>query len=209
MSTGYTQELMTKPDMTFSEFAMLCARAFGALVDMRDEPLSARIPTTIKPSDYHKKAFHKAIGRKGRFMQLTPSQRKACANADILDKVRYHARSILEDIEKRRIYERMLAQVKAWQPPTSEHEGLKKFMIEQITSSIGHDCSESYHQESMMACAQKSTKNWVKERRRTFDNSIKYHRDEQKKEDSRCQDRTKWIQSLMTSLDIPISPESC
>ena len=38
MPTGYTLDLYNGKDITFEEFVLKCARAFGALIDMRDEP---------------------------------------------------------------------------------------------------------------------------------------------------------------------------
>src|SRR5688572_14375055 len=52
MPTGYTSTLMEK-GQSFPEFTMLCARAFGALIEMRDESLDATIPEKFEPSDYY------------------------------------------------------------------------------------------------------------------------------------------------------------
>ena len=54
MPTGYTATLMEK-GQTFQEFIMGCARAFGALIEMRDSPNDAPIPDKFEPSDYHAK----------------------------------------------------------------------------------------------------------------------------------------------------------
>ena len=54
---------------------------------------------------------------------------------------RFAAASAEKDIKRRR-YNTMLLKVVKWQPPTPEHEGLKKFMIDQLHDSIEWDCSE-------------------------------------------------------------------
>ena len=51
MPTGYTD--LINNGCTFNEFVMGCARAFGATIDMRDEPLGAEIPEKFELSDYH------------------------------------------------------------------------------------------------------------------------------------------------------------
>ena len=51
MPTGYTAKIAD--GQTFEEFILSCARAFGALVEMRDEPADAPIPEEFKPSAYH------------------------------------------------------------------------------------------------------------------------------------------------------------
>jgi hypothetical protein len=57
--TGYVHHMVEK-NQTFPQFAMSCARAFGALVEMRDEGMDAKIPDEIKPEPYHKKAAAEA-----------------------------------------------------------------------------------------------------------------------------------------------------
>ena len=207
MSIGYTAQLTENPNMPFSAFAMLCARAFGAMVDMRDEPLGAKVPTEIKPSDYHQKALRSAAGRKGRFKQLTSAQRRALANESMLSSVRSCVKSMENNAETEKTYRNMLAQVLAWVPPTTEHEGLKKFMIEQITSSLKFDCETDYYQSSLNRIAHQTPKEWVKTRKTHLDADIQYHREEHQKEVARCRERTDWIQTLMGSLGIAQSTD--
>ncbi len=58
MPTGYTADIAK--GITFQQYAWSCARAFGALVMMRDEPSDAPIPEAFTPSDYHVKALAEA-----------------------------------------------------------------------------------------------------------------------------------------------------
>jgi len=52
MASGYVHKMLDdKQD--FRTFAMSCARAFGALITMRDEPADAPIPDEFKPDPYH------------------------------------------------------------------------------------------------------------------------------------------------------------
>lgn len=44
MPTGYTADVQSGKVTDFAEYAMNCARAFGALVLMRDDPSDADIP---------------------------------------------------------------------------------------------------------------------------------------------------------------------
>jgi len=44
MPTGYTAEIYEgEKEVTFEKFALTCARAFGACITIRDEPMSASI----------------------------------------------------------------------------------------------------------------------------------------------------------------------
>jgi hypothetical protein len=59
MPTGYTAKLYDG-DQKFQDFAMECARAFGALIEMRDEPMNAKIPETFEPSEHHVNGLERA-----------------------------------------------------------------------------------------------------------------------------------------------------
>ena len=63
MPTGYTADVMDGKVTDFKLFAMQCARAFGALVIMRDEPLNAEIPDEFSPSNYHFQELEQARER--------------------------------------------------------------------------------------------------------------------------------------------------
>lgn len=58
MPTGYTAAIAD--GISFTNYAMGCARAFGALIEMRDEPSDAPIPEEFKPSTYHLEELQKA-----------------------------------------------------------------------------------------------------------------------------------------------------
>ena len=50
MPTGYTAYVQDGVITEFADFAMKCARAFGALIDMRDESLDAEIRVQREPN---------------------------------------------------------------------------------------------------------------------------------------------------------------
>ncbi|MEB9419887.1 hypothetical protein [Bacillus cereus group sp. BfR-BA-01318] len=45
MPSGYTYIIEDREKVSGSEFILRCARQFGALITMRDEPMDAEIPT--------------------------------------------------------------------------------------------------------------------------------------------------------------------
>lgn len=144
MPTGYTSIVADNENFTFPEFAMRCARNFGALIMMRDEPLDAPIPEKFEPSDYEKNEYEKAKVAYDNFIANPPSDEdleKQYNEYVALEMERFAAASADKDIKRRR-YNAMLLRVLKWHPPTPEHEGLKEFMIDQLHDSIDFDCSE-------------------------------------------------------------------
>lgn len=53
MPTGYTAAVEDGTITEFDDFAWQCARAFGALIMMRDDPMSAPIPQKFEPTAEH------------------------------------------------------------------------------------------------------------------------------------------------------------
>lgn len=196
MPTGYTAKI--KDGITFKEFAWGCARAFGALVMMRDDPSDAPIPEKFEPSDHHSK---KIAEERARTKELLKFSVKRCD----LEATKAHAQAVasngaaLKDCSAQRVkYDAMLDQVKAWVPPTPDHQGMKDFMIQQITDSVKFDCSESYYHDN-------APKNiggaaWREKQLAESARSITYHLEGHEKEVTLANQRNKWIADLRKSL---------
>ena len=140
MPTGYTADLKEGKQVTFQEFAMKCARAFGALVEMRDQPFDATIPDEFRPSSYHLDAIETAKKRLAEVEKWSSARAERQAKKAFDDEVRSSKKYGEKNEKTKRAYNAMLKQVRKWVPPSKDHEGLKSFMIEQLTKSIEFDC---------------------------------------------------------------------
>ena len=75
MPSYYTADICNEKDISFQEFALKCARAFGAFVHMRDEPLNTTLsrPTL---SDYHTNEIKNIENEFALFLKSSTEQRK-------------------------------------------------------------------------------------------------------------------------------------
>jgi hypothetical protein len=141
MPTGYTADLYGGKDQTFADFAMSCARGFGALFVLRDEGPDAVVPERFEPDRYAKDRLERAKAdvaeAEARSMDewaaLLAKSNEEMAEASKQARVRSRA--------LRARYEAMLEAVDAWVPPSTEHEQLQAFMRDQLKQSIKFDCS--------------------------------------------------------------------
>jgi hypothetical protein len=195
MPTGYTHSI--SEGISFEKFTLNCAKAFGALISIRDEPSDAPIPTEIKPSDYNLKALKKAQADLKKYESMKLSEAKLLCQKQYDDELKRIQESELKNAKLKTDYELMLSKVKKWIPPTPEHEGLKKFMIEQIETSIQWDCG---HERSKPK--KQSPEQWLFAKKKQAINDIDYHTKGHNEEVQRCAERTKWIQDLIKSLDV-------
>ena len=196
MPTGYTAQIAD--GMTFEEFVMRCARAMGACIDLRDEPTSTPIPDRFEPSDYHLTKRTSAETGLARLSRMTMAEAEEAARSEFLAAQADHAAHMQKNDDLRQKYEEMLAKVRAWQPPTPDHIGMKKFMIEQLTSSIDFDCDNSYYRDRPPH--RLSGPDWLATKMAAAQHDINYHTKEHAEEVERVERRNTWIASLRESL---------
>lgn len=195
MSTGYTS--LIENGITFKDFTLKCARAFGACVTMRDEPFNRPIPDKFEPSEYHREELEKYKLNLENIKDISIEDAKIKAEKEYNDAKTNYITSLKEKFSLKEKYELMLKQVKNWQPPTKDHKELKNFMIQQIESSINFDCNVSYTIQPKL----KSPEEWLNGEINKCLKSIDYHLEQYNKEVNNCKERTEWIQALKKSLE--------
>lgn len=194
MPTVYTADI--SKGITFKEYALLCAREFGATIMMRDEPLDSEIPE-FQPSDYHAKRIYEIQQEINTLNNLSKSEIAYQANLEYLDKV-YRANKYNKDsdiLETK--YKGMLVVVSLWTPPTDEHVRLKEFMLEQLETSIKHDCGHTYYIGDIV---EKDANTWLSDKLSQLNKSLANSYTEYAKEVERTNNRNKWVKALRDSL---------
>lgn len=195
MPTGYTADVQDGKITEFKDFALQCARAFGALIDMRDSPKDAPLPAKIKPkTSYHDKALAEAIERLAKLRSMTPAKAEREAKKSNERLMAAHNESVAEHKVRRERYEAMLAKVREWTPPTKDHTGLKTFMNEQLSESIKFDCYEPTKPKEPTAAE------WLAAEIAGAERIVEYHTKAKAEEVERANGRDDWLQQLRKSL---------
>jgi len=200
MPTGYTADIAK--GITFEQYIWSCARAFGALVMMREERSDAPIPQRFEPSDYNANKLAALRAERERIVSMTNVQADEEATRLYADAKRVHEERVQAKRDLRAAYLTMRARASAWEPPSEDHRGLKDFMVEQIDLSIDGDCSEKY----MTVPSLLTGSEWRHERLTQIDHDIQYHHDENAKEVARTETRNVWLLALRASVPPPVVP---
>lgn len=196
MPTGYTQPIAD--GITFEQFALNCARAFGACITLRDEQGGGeKIPDSFEPSDYHEKALIKARADLAAIQALSPEECESSADHDFKADQASRDDQKARMVDLRQKYEDMLVKVEAWNPPSTDHVGMKEFMYKQITESINWDCSYTHYDEPAVRL---TGTEWREQKMKTILGSIEYHKESHAKEIERTNQRNEWVRLLRTSL---------
>ena len=180
----------------FPEFVLLCARAMGATIMMRDEPLDAPIPE-FEPSDYSSKRLAEARAELDRLIAMTGDERLAFGQKKRDEAIERAKRYLEKDAtENARLIE-MRDQVSAWHPPTPDHVGLKEFMLDQINISM----NRTDYWESEITTAEGSDPGEYYDNSVTRANrDIEYHTKGDREERERTAARNKWVKELVASV---------
>ena len=194
MPTGYTESITRNPEFTFRQYLLGCARAFGAAVQQRDEPVSAplRLPEL---SDYYLRKFESASAELADLDAKSDEdllvEMKKVNQASLDD----HQRTVAEMAHSKARYEAFLAQALTWTPPTEEHQNLKQFMLSQIKESMDFDLHtprEPYLYEFVQG--------FRAEMRGVAVQSLAFAEHQWAKDQATHASRCKWIQALHDSL---------
>lgn len=194
MPTSYTAKVQNGEITEFKDFAFICARAFGALMHLRDEPLSPHIPDEIESSCYHKDKAEDMETQLSALDKLSDDEIRELAAADNEKRQATHAAYVAEKAAEKARYEAMLAKAKEWTPPSPDHAGLKDFMIKQLEESIRFDCSVTFAAPPAMDAT-----TWLNARRKELQGELAYHRENIAKDDDRNAGNIAWIKALKSS----------
>lgn len=209
MPTGYTADVCDGKVTDFPTFALKCARAFGALIMLRDEPMDAPIPDKLADGNlnYERKSVIDAEKALADWVQYPLERRIEIVREERKGDVRGVENYAVHCLaENNRIYT-MLAKVRVWTPPTPEHESMKKFMIEQLTTSL-HD--EDYvkrrvHDAQTAAADEQDIKDAVDRRTTVLEGFVMRAKRMLAEAEARNAGRQGWIDALRDSLkQVPV-----
>lgn len=197
MPTGYTHCVQKGEVTSFREFAIRCARAFGATIDMRDEPADAEIPERFEPhTDYHDKALQKARNDLEVYRSMSHEQcAKAAQSAHVKAVADWKEREAERNRQATR-YTNMIAKVEAWEPPSSDHVELKNFMLQQLRQSLDFDCGHVWDRP-----VAEDPETWRATQIERCERWIKYHEKGRAEEVERTESRNRWLRQLRESLE--------
>ena len=198
MPTGYTADI--EKGISFNEYALTCARAFGALIMMRDEPANAQIPDKFEPSSYEVKHLAELKEELKRTKSLTTEQCDKESKEEFERERLNYTEGITKAAELLTKYNTMLEAVEEWTPPSDDHIELKKFMKSQIEDSIKFDCTVDFYTGSLKKLTRKTGEQWLKQKLNSLEENIVAYSRYASEELERTNNRNRWVRQLRESL---------
>lgn len=200
MATGYTAEFEDK-DLSFEEFVWKCARAMGAFIHMRDDSMKSDIRMP-EEDDYHSKSLVEAVEYLQELQEMPLAKAASLMAEEREERIKRAKESLEKSARLRDRYTRMITKVSDWQPPTPDHTNLKKFMLEQLTSSLDWDCNDKYTLEEL-ARPEITAQEWLDREIKSAQHDVEYHTKHMSDDKKRNKEVINWIKALQQSVPLP------
>jgi hypothetical protein len=194
MPTAYTAIIGERDSVSFKEFALRCAH--GACIQMRDVSLDAPIPDRFEPDTrYYNEREQEAVRQIAILEAMSQDDAARAAEEEYEDALARVITANEQAATLRVKYEKMIADVRAWAPPTPDHEGLKAFMLEQLERSMGFGCH-------IIATPKRvSTERWRQANLDHVRADLNLARERIADEIRWTESRNKWLAALRSSLE--------
>ena len=168
MPTGYTASIEDGKITNAKDFLMLCIRAFGVCIEMRDDSFDKPIPEKFEPSDYYSKSAERIQKEINELLNISDEELEIKMLQDRKESIDNYNKTIKDNLAKKKSYQSILSQIDNWHP-LEEYLPIKEFAINQIVMSM-KQLDTSYYERAITEL--KSTNISVKEHRAMLLNSL-------------------------------------
>lgn len=183
-------------DQSFREFALGCARAFCACVMIREEQIEGDIPE-FKPSLHNLRELEEAKAERHHLIEMSDEERikfgQAKKDEEIENCEKYLSREVIENLRLSIMRDKVLA----WKVPSKDHVELKSYMLDQLKISAH---SLQYSENRLRDAKTSFARDYYDRALDEANRAIEYNENAQLEENSRTNDRNRWVNELKASL---------
>lgn len=204
MPTGYTAYIEDGDITTGKDFLKLCTRAFGVAIDQKDDPLSVPTKTKFEPSQHYIDAYNRACDALRDAKTISFNEAKLRLKSKYHKKVDDYKRLAEKYSDLRNKYLKVRQDVETWTPPTSEHDGLKKFALEQIDMCIPSNktIAEFINKSNEpLDLSDEAIAKFIEDNISQCKNSVEYYKKSMDAEYERVKEKQEWMDKFLKSLE--------
>lgn len=132
--TGYTSLIADGKINTAKDFLKVCLRQFGVLVDYRDEPLSADIPTKLKVSDFYEKQCREAEEKLVSLIHRNSKEWEDAYEQAINEAAAAYGNALAKEKNEKYLLAELQRKIALWECSES-FKDIKDFALEQLNAS--------------------------------------------------------------------------
>ena len=199
MPTGYTAGIESGKITTGKEFLLLCARAFGACMEMRDEPLTVPIPKEFEVSPYYQYMVAETCEKIAKLKMMPQEEILSEIEKEEREEAERYLRIHKVNQEHEDRYSKVVYEVKKWNPPSPEHAELKEFALNQIKVSR-NTCDTDKWIEGRIR-PKKTPEEWLATKVADLEEDLVFYDAKWKEEVERVKRNNQWLAKLRESLE--------
>lgn len=198
MPTGYTSFIENGDIDTGRNFILLCTRAFGVAMEIREEPLSIPTPKIFEPDiKYYTNSLERAIAEKARLTGLSKEEwHKECVK-NREERIQDAKKRYESAVELDKKYLKVKQEVEEWNPPENCKE-IKKFALEQI--KISRPNLNHYLEWIVLAERDETDEERYQVHMESCERDIAYAQEHIVEETKRAEEKTQFMKELCDSL---------
>lgn len=210
MSTGYTSYIYDGKITNGANFLKLCTRAFGIAVDIKDENLSVVTPNHFEPDPFYEEMYKKAVSKRNKYKRMTIDEaRQEFVEKEIksLNSSKEYLSKMIEENDR---YRSVRIEVKKWIPPTSKHEKLKEFALNQLNISMNSKDSLEFFRtgsDKKIDDSEENIINYLYEMQETCEKEVIRSYKKWQENIKETEEKNLWMKQFLDSLET-ISNES-
>lgn len=210
MPTGYTSYIYDGKITNGADFLKLCTRAFGIAVDIKDEDLSVATPSHFEPDPFYEEMYKKAVNKRNRYKRMTVDEARQAFVEKEIKSLNSSRECLSKMIKENDRYRSVKIEVEKWIPPTSNHEKLKEYAINQLNISMNSkDCIDFFKQGSdeIIDDSEENIINYLHDMQETCEKEVIRSYKKWQKNIKETEEKNLWMKQFLDSLET-ISNES-
>lgn len=198
MPTGYTAYIEEGDIDTGRDFILLCTRAFGVAMEIREEPLSVPTPEVFVPNiKYCTDSLKRATTEKARLTKLSKEEWHEECVKNREERIQKTKQEYEQAVELDKKYLKVKQEVEEWNPPENCKE-IKKFALEQI--QISRPNLNHYLEWIVLAEQEEPDEDRYEARMESCERDIAYAQERIAEEIKRAEEKTQFMKELCDSL---------
>lgn len=201
MPTDLTHKVIKGQITTLEEFAKTCARGFGPLIHMRDDPLDAPYRPR-KPNEYNADNAKRLQKEKEELANLSDEEISSMLQDRRKADLQNHKENIERSLKIQDRIKPLLEEARQWTPPSPAHNYFKEFMIEQLESTLKLEGSTGHYERQLKHLEAQpipTPAQYRKDQLAYIEERISWHAKMQEKEEQVCDENNKWAEQIFNS----------
>ena len=200
MPTGYTNLIEKGEVKTPKEFLQVCLRAFGVMIDYRDEPLSVSLPETLIHNTYYEDKYKEMLERLNEYKAKEDSLWQKELDGELWYTKQKYAEEIEKETKLIKLYQSFEEAIGKWDCD-EQFKDIKSFALNQIRISMPKISENSYYEEKIERLESTTAEKYKEERIKSVEKDLLYYEEEMKRHEEAFQKKQEFLDDFKKELE--------